>query len=184
MMAQHGYEVTGIDYSDQMLMHARKNAQDTIPEIANNIIFRQMDAQNLEFEDNSFDVILSRNLTWDLEHPVKAYQEWLRVLRPGGKILNFDGNHYLHCFREDYSDYQKINRQLHQQEYLKNVDMSAINRLAMELPLSRLQRPQWDVVTLLELGVRGVEVEAQEWITSAQEKEKKCIASFLLGITK
>ena len=70
------------------------------------------------------------------------------------------------------------------QEYLKNVDMSAINRLAMELPLSRLQRPQWDVVTLLELGVRGVEVEAQEWITSAQEKEKKCIASFLLCITK
>ena len=180
MMAQHGYEVTGIDYSDQMLMHARKNAQDTIPEIANNIIFRQMDAQNLEFEDNSFDINLSRNLTWDLEHPVKAYQEWLRVLRPGGKILNFDGNHYLHCFREDYSDYQKINRQLHQQEYLKNVNMSAINRLAMELPLSRLQRPQWDVVTLLELGVRGVEVEAQEWIASAQEKEKKCIASFLL----
>ena len=50
MMAQHGYEVTGIDYSDQMLMHARKNAQDTIPEIANNIIFRQMDAQNLSLK--------------------------------------------------------------------------------------------------------------------------------------
>jgi len=54
----------------------------------------------------------------------------------------------------------------------------------MELPLSRLQRPQWDVITLLELGVKGVEVEAQEWIVSAPEKGKKCIASFLLCITK
>ena len=184
MMALHGYQVTGIDYSEQMLMHALENAKDIIPDIADSITYRKMDAQNLEFEDNSFDVILSRNLTWGLEHPVKAYQEWLRVLCPGGKILNFDGNHYLHCFREDYSDYQNINRQLHQQEYLKNVDMSTINRLAMELPLSRLQRPQWDVITLLELGVKGVEVEAQEWIVSAPEKGKKCIASFLLCITK
>ena len=184
MMAQHGYQVTGIDYSEQMLMHALENAKDIIPDIADSITFRKMDAQNLEFEDNSFDVILSRNLTWGLEHPVKAYQEWLRVLCPGGKILNFDGNHYLHCFREDYSDYQNINRQLHQLEYSKNVDMSTINRLAMELPLSRLQRPQWDVITLLELGVKGVEVEAQEWIVSAPEKGKKCIASFLLCITK
>lgn len=184
MMAQHGYRVTGIDYSDQMLMHAKKNAKDTIPDIADSIIFRQMDAQNLEFEDDSFDVILSRNLTWDLEHPVKAYQEWLRVLRPGGKILNFDGNHYLHCFREDYNNCKNENRNLHQQEYLENVDMSIIDRLAMKLPLSRLQRPQWDIITLLELGVKGVEVEAQEWITSAQEKNKKCITSFLLCITK
>lgn len=87
-------------------------------------------------------------------------------------------------FEKIIGDYQNINRQLHQQEYLKNVDMSTINRLAMELPLSRLQRPQWDVITLLELGVKGVEVEAQEWIVSAPEKGKKCIASFLLCITK
>ena len=84
----------------------------------------------------------------------------------------------MHCFREDYSDYQNINRQLHQQEYLKNVDMSTINRLAMELPLSRLQRPQWDVITLLELGVKGVEVEAQEWIVSAPEKVKSVLHHF------
>ena len=72
MMAQHGYQVTGIDYSEQMLMHALENAKDIIPDIADSITFRKMDAQNLEFEDNSFDVILSRNLTWGLEHPVKS----------------------------------------------------------------------------------------------------------------
>ena len=79
------YKRQGIDYSEQMLMHALENAKDIIPDIADSITFRKMDAQNLEFEDNSFDVILSRNLTWGLEHPVKAYQEWLRVLCPGGE---------------------------------------------------------------------------------------------------
>ncbi|MFR5068799.1 MAG: class I SAM-dependent methyltransferase [Eubacteriales bacterium] len=39
-----------------------ENAKDIIPDIADSITFRKMDAQNLEFEDNSFDVILSRKL--------------------------------------------------------------------------------------------------------------------------
>ena len=47
-----------------------------------------------EFEDESFDVIISRNLTWNLPHPEMAYKEWLRVLKKGGKLLNFDANWY------------------------------------------------------------------------------------------
>ena len=46
-----------------------------------------MDAQALEFEDESFDVIISRNLTWNLEKPWQAYREWYRVLKPGGHIM-------------------------------------------------------------------------------------------------
>ena len=60
--------------------------------------FSQMDAQDLTFEDDTFDVVLSRNLTWNLEHPDRAYAEWLRVLRPGGVLLNFDANWHAHLF--------------------------------------------------------------------------------------
>ena len=49
-----------------------------------------MDAQKLDFEDNTFDVVISRNLTWNLEHPDVAYREWVRVLKVGGRLLNFD----------------------------------------------------------------------------------------------
>ena len=48
-----------------------------------------MDAQALEFEDESFDVIISRNLTWNLPHPEMAYKEWLRVLKKRWKAFEF-----------------------------------------------------------------------------------------------
>ena len=57
------------------------------------ITFRQMDAQNLEFPDESFDVVLSRNLTWTLPEPERAYAQWYRVLRPCGLLLNFDADY-------------------------------------------------------------------------------------------
>ena len=53
------------------------------------------DVQNLEnIQDGSFDVIVTRNLTWNLEEPQKAYQEWCRVLKKGGILLNFDAGWY------------------------------------------------------------------------------------------
>ena len=60
-----------------------------------------MDAQNLEFENNQFDVVISRNLTWNLENPVQAYKEWFRVLKTGGIILNFDANWYGYLYDEE-----------------------------------------------------------------------------------
>ena len=48
----------------------------------------------LRFADNTFDMIVSRNVTWNLEHPDRAYYEWMRVLKPGGVLLNFDASWY------------------------------------------------------------------------------------------
>lgn len=52
-----------------------------------------MDAQEPDFPEGSFDVVLSRNLTWTLPDPEKAYSQWLRVLRRGGLLLNFDADY-------------------------------------------------------------------------------------------
>ena len=38
-----------------------------------------MDAENLSFDTNTFDIVVARNVTWNLPHPDKAYAEWLRV---------------------------------------------------------------------------------------------------------
>mgnify|MGYP000482475991 FL=1 len=48
---------------------------------------------NLEYEDESFDVVITRNLTWTLPDVDKAYKEWHRVLRKGGVLLNYDANY-------------------------------------------------------------------------------------------
>ena len=51
-------------------------------------------ADALDFEDGLFDVVVSRNVTWNLPEPERGYAEWARVLRPGGLIINFDANWY------------------------------------------------------------------------------------------
>lgn len=80
LMAQLGHRVTGIDLVPAMLEEASAMASG----MGLNIDFRQMDAQQLDFPDDTFDVVLSRNLTWTLPEPEKAYTEWHRVRKPGG----------------------------------------------------------------------------------------------------
>lgn len=41
-----------------------------------------MDAENPEHDDDTFDFVISRNLTWTLPDAQKAYKEWMRVLKP------------------------------------------------------------------------------------------------------
>jgi len=56
----------------------------------------EVDYENLDYEKESFDLVLSRNLTWTLTDAKKAYAEWFRVLKPGGILLNFDANYGTH----------------------------------------------------------------------------------------
>ncbi|MBR6424888.1 MAG: class I SAM-dependent methyltransferase, partial [Oscillospiraceae bacterium] len=88
------YDVTAIDLTPAMLEEAKKNAG----ELAGEICWMEMNAEALDFADESFDVVVSRNLTWNLPHPGKAYAEWARVLKPGGLLLNFDANWYAYLF--------------------------------------------------------------------------------------
>ena len=72
ILAEAGYKVTAVDYTQEMLDTAKKNAGN----LCERISFYKMDAQNLEFEDDVFDVVISRNLTWNLKDPKRAYEEW------------------------------------------------------------------------------------------------------------
>lgn len=80
-----GYDVTSIDYTESMLKKAKINADTYLNN--HKIKFIKMDAQNLDFKDETFDLIVSRNLTWNLENPSKAYSEWFRVLKKGGRLI-------------------------------------------------------------------------------------------------
>ncbi len=46
----------------------------------------------------------------------KAYSEWIRVLQPGGRMINFDENQYLYLFDEDY---KKEKERRGEPEYMK-----------------------------------------------------------------
>ena len=86
LLSQSGHQVTGIDLTDAMLKEARDNA--ALYQV--HPTFQQMDAQKLAFWDQSFDVVISRNLTWTLPDPESAYREWMRVLKKGGTFAIHD----------------------------------------------------------------------------------------------
>lgn len=158
-MASCGYDVTAIDYTDAMLHRAKKNAGS----YQSMIKFIQMDAQCLDFEDYSFDLIITRNLTWNLEKPDQAYREWHRVLAPGGRILNFDANWYLHLFdKEKRLEYEQDRINSGSQgvkDHYVCTDTVKMEEIAKNLPLSRTMRPQWDAAVLINTGFKKVMVE-------------------------
>lgn len=86
-LAGSGFVVTGIDLAENMISHAKQNAGKH--EI--DIDFQIGDAERLEFEDNTFDVVVSRNLLWTLPNPQKAIFEWRRVMKPGAILVVCDG---------------------------------------------------------------------------------------------
>lgn len=156
ILAARGYEVTAVDMSEGMLEQARNNAG----ELAGKIRFCKMDAQELSFKDNEFDVIVTRNLTWNLPDPVKAYGEWRRVLRDGGVMLNIDSNWYAYLF----DDEKRLEKQADRENTIQagfddheSYDESwLMENISRSLPMGRLPRPQWDAVTLLDLGFKNV----------------------------
>jgi ubiquinone/menaquinone biosynthesis C-methylase UbiE len=52
--------------------------------------YEEADAEQLPFAAASFDIAVSRHLLWTLPHPNRAMGEWLRVLRPGGRLIVID----------------------------------------------------------------------------------------------
>ena len=77
ILSQMGHEVIGIDLTKEMIHLATVFAKQEKFDAK----FLVMDAQNLEFKDASFDIVIARNVTWTLPDVPKAYQEWLRVLK-------------------------------------------------------------------------------------------------------
>ena len=145
------------------------------------ITFLRMDAQNLEFPDSTFDVVISRNLTWNLEHPEQAYREWHRVLRPGGILLNFDANWYGYLYdeekREAYEqDRKNVESQSLEDHYLCT-DIDAMERIARKVPLSHITRPQWDTEVMEETGFEEISWDTDVWKRVWSEEERLNYAS-------
>ncbi len=51
------------------------------------VTLRQMDAQQLEFKDNTFDYVVGTFVLCSIPNPVKAVMEMRRVVKPKGRIF-------------------------------------------------------------------------------------------------
>ena len=86
-LAGRGHRVTGVDFAPAMIAEARRKAS----ERGISVRLEEADAEQLPFPAGSFDVVISRHLLWTLPHPEVAIDEWLRVLRAGGRLVVVDG---------------------------------------------------------------------------------------------
>ena len=171
LLCELGYDVTAIDLTPAMLEEAKKNAG----EMAGSIRFMEMNAESLDFEDASFNVVISRNLTWNLPNPDAAYAEWVRVLKPGGLLLNFDANWYAYLFDEKAQaayDQDRINS-AEQGVWDQNVgeNFGVMENIARRVPLSSIRRPAWDLTELRSLGLHA-RADEQIWQRLWSEEEK------------
>jgi len=89
-LAARGHRVSGIDFAPAMLVEARRKAA----ERGVTVRFEEGDAEGLRFPPHSFDLVISRHVLWTLPHPEAAVDEWIRVLRPGGRLAIVDGAQY------------------------------------------------------------------------------------------
>jgi ubiquinone/menaquinone biosynthesis C-methylase UbiE len=159
LLSELGHHVTAIDCTESMLETARENVKAAGFEVS----FYLMDAHKLAFQDNSFDLILTRNVTWLMYNPSLAYQEWHRVLKPGGRLLIFDGNYYLWLQDSKWrEDFERDNEEAVKAGFKKfeHATQEEGNRIAQDLFFSKIRRPQWDIPVLLNIGFGKIHIDA------------------------
>ena len=158
-LALAGHDVTAVDVTQAMLDQAQQNAQC----YQAHVNFILSDVQALPFADASFDLVVVRNVTWDLDRPLEAYREWRRVLVKGGRLLNFDANWYLFLYdRDRYLQYVQDRNNTALQgvdDHYVQTDTTEMERIAKQLPLSKEIRPQWDMRALIDVGFNKLYLE-------------------------
>ena len=139
LLSRLGHEVIGIDMSREMLTQARLNAE----HFAIRAEFSEMNAQKPDFDDEMFDVVISRNLTWTLPDVESAYREWRRVLKCGGVLLNFDS---------DYGDANFFNVTTCSSSGVNATQLDECGAIKDALSISKKRRPEWDAAFLRSIG--------------------------------
>ena len=157
ILSKLGHSVIGVDMSSKMLGEAEKNLRElNLP-----AEFKSMNAQALDFDDETFDAVVTRNLTWTLPDVKAAYREWFRVLKVGGVLMNFDSDYGDKDFTSDvYTEVEVTGDMLIECTSIKNA-----------MQISTRRRPGWDVGFLEGLNFA---VKFDEDIAPVVHRDKRC----------
>lgn len=152
LLAEQGHRVTGIDLTPGMITEAKRLSG----LLGLSVGFAVMDGECPAFPAGSFDVIVTRKLTWTLPHLPMAYANWYNLLKPGGVLINFDADY---C-RENNSAPLPAK---HAHQEVGSDLMAEYERMKGALRLRQQPRPQWDVELLKQAGFRKVRVDTGVW---------------------
>lgn len=88
LAGQYGCHVTGIDLTEEFCKTARELGERV--RLSDNLTYRQADALNLPYKDESFDAVWTQHVQMNIEDKQRFYAEIFRVLKQGGKLGFYD----------------------------------------------------------------------------------------------
>lgn len=165
LLSEMGHSVKSVDGSTGMISQVQKNME--ILGLHAEIALE--DAVALQEEAlESFDVIISRDVVWTLYDPEKAMSRWHEVLKPGGKLLYFDGN------------FQETEPTIKTRLWMALADLLILiterriytkeakgtEGVFLSLPLCRCKRPEADRKILKNAGFRKIRIRDDKWRNS------------------
>ena len=180
LLEKRGHRATGVDLTPAMIDEARRLAGE------NGVAprFQVMDVQSLAFEDGSFDAVVTRNLTWTLPDPGRAYAEWFRVLRPGGVLLNFDAA-YAENVRNQNQRASAIDPSGAYGHFGITPELSEENaRITLEMPAAGHDRPLWDLSLARAAGFAAFGADLRAGKRILRERDLDDAPLFLLWARK
>ncbi|MGB3906164.1 MAG: class I SAM-dependent methyltransferase [Anaerolineae bacterium] len=81
---RYGCRVVGVDISEGMIERSKERAKSE--GLADRVEFRVADAEDLPFEDDLFDAVITESVTAFPEDKQRAVNEYVRVTKPGGYV--------------------------------------------------------------------------------------------------
>ena len=169
ILAELGCQVDALDGSAEMLVQAERNVR--AAGVGDAVTLHRGDATDTRLSSSTYDLVVSRNLTWVLLDPKAAYREWLRLLAPGGRLAVFDAEWYRYLVDEEVDQRRRADQRdvsvlgWDEDERATPHQEDACERMARGLPLTYERRPAWDVVTLGSLGYESIESDTDAWRT-------------------
>lgn len=151
LLMAEGHQTVGIDLTPDMITQAKQMSE----KLGLSPQFEVMDAENPDFPPESFDVLITRNLTWTLPHAAVAYKAWYQLLSPGGVLINFDADYCSASNSDEEVELPENHAHKLVPEYL-HAENDAITE---ELSAYQMPRPQWDIQLLVEAGFEKIAVD-------------------------
>jgi RimJ/RimL family protein N-acetyltransferase len=84
LLTEEGYDVTGLDFSPEMILRARAK----VPGVE----FVEADAAAPPLDPASYDVVLSRHVLWAMPDPAAALARWQELLTARGRLVLVEGS--------------------------------------------------------------------------------------------